>query len=216
MVMAPGSSPLLQSHPPTPSTDLISLKPSTGRGAESGQLLVGPASPQTPTVQTPAGSTHRPPPPGRPPGHRVTPDPELACNVMDLDIICVDDGMELATVETADQAKQPPEVVELDGSSSSETDNSSDFEDETDSEEKKEPMRKNVRVLKLQCEPLSPSAGSERHHTRQSSALTAVVMHTNKQPFRRSLSKYCLHINAAVIVTQSYIIVLGSFMLQYS
>lgn len=67
---------------------------------------------------------------------------------MDLDIICVDDGMELATVATADQAKQPPEVVELDGSSSSETDNSSDFEDETDSEEKKEPMRKNVRVFK--------------------------------------------------------------------
>lgn len=95
-----------------------------------------------------------PVPAQRPPGHTLCPKPELACNVFDLDLICVDDRTELATTETVGGAKPPAEVVELDSSSSSETDNSSDLEDNTDSEEKSDPTRTNVRDDRD-----SPSAG---------------------------------------------------------
>lgn len=78
-------------------------------------------------------------PAARPPGNRSDPEPVVARNLLDLDIICVDD-------RTAGGASRAPEVVELDDSSSSETDNSSDFEDETDGREKMDPKRQNVRT----------------------------------------------------------------------
>lgn len=153
--------------------NLISLKPSPGQGAELGvktvavsAALVGsggltvhqkPASPQTTTtIQTP--------PPPAPTQSQVTPEPsplhsaadrnrsepeleqELACDLLDLDIICVDDEVGSGTTVTLAEAKRAVDVVVLDGSSSSEeTDNSSDFGDETDGEGRKEGKLKHVR-----------------------------------------------------------------------
>lgn len=167
VVTAAGTFTVLQTHPPATPMNLISLKPSTGRGAELGvktvtvsavpvgpsEVLVHhrPASPQTntTTIQTPAGTIHRPPPPPpAPPGSEVTPvpppcpptdsfspEPELACDLVDLDIVCVDEKTGLATTEMVGRAKQSPDAVE--GMPSSETENSSDFGDESDSEEEK-------------------------------------------------------------------------------
>ncbi|XP_034722400.1 mucin-7-like, partial [Etheostoma cragini] len=92
--------------------NLISLKPSAGRGAELGVKAVAVA-----------------PPPSAEPAGAEPVGAEPAYNLVDLDIVCVDDEMELAAAETAG--------VELHGSSS-ETDNSSDFGDELDGDEDKE------------------------------------------------------------------------------
>uniref|UniRef100_A0A671TVR1 MAX dimerization protein MGA a n=1 Tax=Sparus aurata TaxID=8175 RepID=A0A671TVR1_SPAAU len=163
---APGTFTLFSPHPSATPVNLISLKPSPGQGAELGvktvavsAALVGsggltvhqkPASPQTTTtIQTP--------PPPAPTQSQVTPEPsplhsaadrnrsepeleqELACDLLDLDIICVDDEVGSGTTVTLAEAKRAVDVVVLDGSSSSEeTDNSSDFGDETDGEGRKE------------------------------------------------------------------------------
>lgn len=156
ILSSPGSFTPLQPQPCPPATpvNLISLRPSTGQRAKVGVKMltvspvpVGPggvavqqkpASSQvsTCTTQTPTETTHRPttqallpPPPSvsevtpGPPADRGSPEPELACNLVDLDIVCVEDEAELITT-----VAQPMEVVDL--GSSSETDNSSDFEDE--------------------------------------------------------------------------------------
>lgn len=144
--------------------NLISLKPSTGQGVELGVKTVAvatvpvgpdgvlvhqkPASPQTSsstTIQTPAGTTHRTPP--RPlSGSEVKPvlppyppaQPALACDPVDLDVICVDDETRLVTSETEGGEKQSSDTAELGGAPSSETENSSDFGDESDSDEETE------------------------------------------------------------------------------
>ncbi|KAL7380110.1 hypothetical protein ABVT39_011908 [Epinephelus coioides] len=166
VVSAPGSFTVLQPQPPnaTP-VNLISLKPSTGQGAELGvktvtvsAVPVGPVGPdgvivhQKPAIQIP----YRPPPPA-PPESEVTPapppKPEPACNLLDLDIICVDYEEELDATETGGEVKQPPDVVEV-KDSSSETENSSDFSDESAVEEEKEPtpirLRFNHNMLEKQ------------------------------------------------------------------
>lgn len=128
---------------------LISLAPSGGRGAELGvkTLVVStvpkkPAVPQTPpTSQSPA---HRAPPPLQPPGSEVTPvapppaptEPELARGLVDLDIICVDDDNKPVTTET-----RSSEAIDLLGSSSGETDNSSDSDSEDESSDDEEETR---------------------------------------------------------------------------
>ncbi|KAM8737752.1 MAX dimerization protein MGA a isoform 5-T5 [Acanthopagrus schlegelii] len=116
------------------------------------------SSQTTTTVQTLTASTIRPPPaPPAPTESKVTPEPspppspvdrnrseleleqELACDLVDLDIICVDDEAGPGNTVTLAEAKRAVDVVVLDGSSSSEeTDNSSDFGDETDGEGQKE------------------------------------------------------------------------------
>ncbi|XP_044023006.1 LOW QUALITY PROTEIN: MAX dimerization protein MGA a [Siniperca chuatsi] len=161
VVTTAGSFTILQPHPPSTPMNLISLKPSTGQGAEPGVKTVTvsavpvgqkPAETNTTTIQTPAGNTHRPPPPPpAPPGSEVTPLPppcppadrvgpetELACNLVDLDIICVDDEAGLVTTETEGVAKRSLDAVELEGSLNIETENSSDFGDETGSGEETE------------------------------------------------------------------------------
>ncbi|XP_070776873.1 MAX dimerization protein MGA a [Enoplosus armatus] len=94
VVTAAGSFTILPPHPPATPKNLFSLKPSTGRGAELGVKTVTvsavpvgpggvlvqqkPASPQTNiiTIQSPAGTTDRPPPPPpAPTGSDVTPVP---------------------------------------------------------------------------------------------------------------------------------------------
>ncbi|XP_076605255.1 MAX dimerization protein MGA a isoform X2 [Chaetodon auriga] len=172
VVAAPGSFTLLQPHPPVTPMNLISLKPSTGRGAEVGVKTVtvsavplGPGGalvhqkttlPQTTTTttisQTSAGTAHRPPPPPpappgsvvtlvpppHPPAYSISPQPEMACDLADLDVVCVDDETGLAATETAGRTKQALDAGE---SASSETENSSDFEDETDCEGQKESIQ---------------------------------------------------------------------------
>ncbi|GLD72778.1 MAX gene-associated protein-like protein [Lates japonicus] len=159
VVPALSSFALLQPRPRSSVTpvNLISLKPSGGRGAELGvktvavsavpvgpgrALVLKPAPPQTSSSQTPVEKTHRATPPPPPPlGSEVTSvppprppaEPEPARDLVDLDIICVDDDTELVTTEM-----QPTEVVDLVESSSGETENSSDFGDESGSEEEKE------------------------------------------------------------------------------
>ncbi|XP_039992476.1 MAX dimerization protein MGA a isoform X3 [Xiphias gladius] len=169
VVTSPNSFNLLQPHPqpPTAPVNLISLKPSTGQGAELGVKTVSvsavpvapggvlvpqkPASSQTSaTSQTPVEKTPRPPPPIPPSGSEVTPvpppyppaEPELACDLVDLDIICVDDETGLVTTEM-----QSTEVVDLAVSSSGDTENSSDFADESYSEEEKETIVPNHRHI---------------------------------------------------------------------
>ncbi|XP_050923742.1 LOW QUALITY PROTEIN: MAX dimerization protein MGA a [Lates calcarifer] len=157
VVPALSSFTLLQPRPRSSVTpvNLISLKPSGGRGAELGVKTVAvsavpvgpgqvpvlkPAPPQTSSSQTPAEKTHRATPPPLPPlASEVTPvspphppaEPGpgpsgpghhlCGCNT------------ELVTTE-----KRPTEVVDLVESSSGETENSSDFGDESGSEEEKE------------------------------------------------------------------------------
>ncbi|XP_036927400.1 MAX dimerization protein MGA a isoform X7 [Acanthopagrus latus] len=116
------------------------------------------SSQTTTTVQTLTASTIRPlPSPPAPTESKVTPEPspppspvdrnrselepeqELACDLVDLDIICVDDEAGPGNTVTLAEAKRAVDVVVLDGSSNSEeTDNSSDFGDETDGEGWKE------------------------------------------------------------------------------
>ncbi|XP_026164161.1 MAX dimerization protein MGA a isoform X2 [Mastacembelus armatus] len=145
-------------HPPAAPMNLISLKPSTGQGAELGVKTVTvsvaavgrggamvrhrPASSQSSTCapQTPREPTETPVTPPSPlrPGSEITPvlpaDPpadrcktELAHDVVDLDIVCVEDDAIPVTMEM-----QP--VEDLTWSSGGETDNSSDFGDESDNE----------------------------------------------------------------------------------
>lgn len=82
-----------------------------------------PASSQTCITQTSADRALRSttpevtPPPS---SDKSCPEPELACNLVDLDIICVDD--------------ETTEVMNVGRSSSSETENSSDFESDGDRE----------------------------------------------------------------------------------
>ncbi|XP_040916048.1 MAX dimerization protein MGA a isoform X3 [Toxotes jaculatrix] len=169
VVTAPGCFTLLQPppNPPAIPVNLVSLRPSTGQGAELGVKKVAvsgvpggptkvlvpqkPASSQTSTTsQTHAEKTHRAPPPPAPSGSEVTPvpppnpraQPELACDLVDVDIICVDHKMGLVTTET-----QSVEVVDPTGSSSGETENSSDFGDELYSEEEKETITANHRHI---------------------------------------------------------------------
>ncbi|XP_022621822.1 MAX gene-associated protein [Seriola dumerili] len=161
VVKAAGSFTLLQPglHPPATPVDLISLKPSAGQGAELGVKTVAvsaapvgpggmlvpqkPASPQTaPPSQSPTETHRTPPPPPPSPGSEVKPvppshppaEPEPACDLVDLDIICVDDYDDAGLVTTETRST---EVVDLVGTSSGETENSSDFEDELSSEEEK-------------------------------------------------------------------------------
>ncbi|XP_070697775.1 MAX dimerization protein MGA a [Pempheris klunzingeri] len=120
-----------------------------------------PASPPTgnPSVQPPAGTAHRPPTPPRPAGSEITPAPapsppaeaEPARDPVDLDIICVDDETGLVAMETghsATRTSDPPgesmdaaelrellDTMELEVVPSSETEDSSDFEDESESDE---------------------------------------------------------------------------------
>ncbi|XP_071354656.1 MAX dimerization protein MGA a isoform X2 [Trachinotus anak] len=149
-----GSFTLLHPQPHSPKTpvNLISLKPSMGQGAELGVKTVTvsavpvdpggvvvpqePASPQTPREKTlrapqpplpPSGSEVKPVPLPHPPS-----EPELACALVDLDIICVDDEVDFVSPEM-----QSTEEVDLVGSSSGETENSSDFEEESSGEEEK-------------------------------------------------------------------------------
>lgn len=123
------------------------------------------SSQTTTTVQTLTASTIRPlPSPPAPTESKVTPEPspppspvdrnrselepeqELACDLVDLDIICVDDEAGPGNTVTLAEAKRAVDVVVLDGSSNSEeTDNSSDFGDETDGEGWKEERLKQVR-----------------------------------------------------------------------
>ncbi|XP_029350514.1 MAX dimerization protein MGA a isoform X2 [Echeneis naucrates] len=144
-------------HPKSPNSpaNVISLKPSSCQGVELGVKTVSvsavagpgggsapqkPTSPQAPAIlQNPSENTHRV---GSTqlhtagseftPVHTVYPpiEPEPARNPVDLDIICVDDEMGLVTTETKSK--------EAIGSSSGETENSSDMEDDLLSEEEKE------------------------------------------------------------------------------
>ncbi|XP_067335658.1 MAX dimerization protein MGA a isoform X2 [Channa argus] len=154
VVPAPSSFTLLQPNPSTPLTpvNLISLKPSPGLGLGVKTLTVSavpvgtgrvsvpqkPASSQSCTTQIPTETSHRPLPPQSditpslpPPANRSGPELELACNLVDLDIICVDN--------------ETMEVVDVRESSSSETENSSDFD--SDNDEEKEPISMNPRLL---------------------------------------------------------------------
>ncbi|XP_026195007.1 MAX dimerization protein MGA a isoform X3 [Anabas testudineus] len=151
VVPVPGIFTLLQPHPKPP-VNLISLTPSPGEGAGLGVKTVTvsavpvdlggvsvpqkPASYQTCATQSPAETALRsttvevtPPPPGT--SDRATPKPEMACNLVDLDIICVDD--------------ETMEVENMGASSSSETENSSDFESDADGEQETNKM--NLRLL---------------------------------------------------------------------
>ncbi|XP_075941314.1 MAX dimerization protein MGA a isoform X2 [Anarhichas minor] len=132
---------LLQSPPPAPPMSLISLKPSTGGGAELGVKMVtvspAPAGPVGVLVQNPIGT--RPSP---------VPSPEPASDLVDLDIVCVDDEAELVTMERGGGAKYMLDGEGPEGEGrSSETDNSSDFGDELDGEETKQPNVKTHRHL---------------------------------------------------------------------
>ncbi|KAM6917356.1 MAX dimerization protein MGA a [Lycodopsis pacificus] len=140
-VSPPSSLTLLQSPPPAPPMSLISLKPSTGGGAELGVKTVkvspAPAGPVGVLVQNPIGT--RPSP---------VPSPEPASDLVDLDIVCVDDEVELVTMERGGGAKYMLDGEGPDGRSS-ETDNSSDFGDELDGEETKQPKVKTHMFLFL-------------------------------------------------------------------
>lgn len=139
VVPVPGSFTLQpHSNPPVTPVNLISLKPSSGGGAGVGVKTVTvsaapvglggvsahqkPAASQTCTTQTSTETALRSvipevAPPPAPASDRSSPEPEVACGLVDLDIICVDD--------------ETMEVVNV-GSSSSETENSSDFESDAD------------------------------------------------------------------------------------
>ncbi|XP_035467051.2 MAX dimerization protein MGA a isoform X2 [Scophthalmus maximus] len=113
--------------PPAPPVNLISLKPSACQGVELGiKTLTLSADPVTPggvsAPKKPSSTSWTPPPP----------PPVPASDPADLDVVCVDVEKELANKET-----QSTEVVDLAGSSSSDTENSSDFGDESFSEEEK-------------------------------------------------------------------------------
>ncbi|XP_028993854.1 MAX dimerization protein MGA a isoform X2 [Betta splendens] len=130
--------PVLDSAPVTP-VRLVSLQPSPGGGAGIGAkpVSVSPApvgsggllaslelaTSETPTEKAPLEAATSPPP-----SDRNSPEPEVACGLVDLDIICVDD--------------ETMEVVNVGGLSSSETENSSDFE--SDVEGDKEMMTTNL------------------------------------------------------------------------
>lgn len=164
VLVAQSSFTLLQtrpSNPPLAPVKLLSLKASMAQGTEQGiktvmatatgmgGLLVKSALPQTsPAIPTPTEPNHTPqtPPPvgsevstlpsPRPAADAISPEPELARDLVDLDIICVDDEKPLATMET--------HSVEV--TSSSETENSSDFR-ESESEDEKLPLTNNTRLL---------------------------------------------------------------------
>ncbi|XP_030574303.1 MAX dimerization protein MGA a isoform X1 [Archocentrus centrarchus] len=164
VVAAQSSFTLLQtrpSNPPLAPVKLFSLKASTAQGTGQGiktvkaaatgmgGLLVKSALPQTsPAIPTPTEPNHTPQtlppagsefstlPPPRPAPDVISPEPELARDLVDLDIICVDDEKPLATME-----RHSVEVT-----SSSETENSSDFR-ESESEDEKLPPTNNMRFL---------------------------------------------------------------------
>ncbi|KAK2826846.1 hypothetical protein Q5P01_021060 [Channa striata] len=148
VVPAPRSLTLLQPNP----QNIISIKPSPGFGlgvktvtvsaiqVAPGEVSVPqkPDSSQIRTIETPTETSYRLPPPQSdvttslpPSANRAAPQQELACNLVDLDIICVDD--------------ETMEVVDVGESSSSETENSSDFDSDNDGE--KEPVSMNPRLL---------------------------------------------------------------------
>ncbi|KAM3594697.1 uncharacterized protein V6R79_012448 [Siganus canaliculatus] len=91
----------------------------------------------TPVHPTSPGSEVIPVPVPRPPAGGIQDQPELATSLVDLDVICVDDA------EVGDWAKASPTVVELDSTSSSDTENSSDFGDDSGDREQKQP-RNNI------------------------------------------------------------------------
>ncbi|XP_062252885.1 MAX dimerization protein MGA a isoform X2 [Platichthys flesus] len=138
VVTTPSTSLQSSSHPPAPLLSPLSLKLSKGQGVELNSKTVkvsadsviagGLSAFQKPTTsQTSTISLTPPPASGSevtplPPSHPIA-EPELASDLVDLDIICVDNEMGLITTETS-------EVVDLAGSSSGETENSSDFGDE--------------------------------------------------------------------------------------
>uniref|UniRef100_A0A8P4G9F9 MAX gene-associated protein n=1 Tax=Dicentrarchus labrax TaxID=13489 RepID=A0A8P4G9F9_DICLA len=108
--VAPGSFTLLRPAPTQTQMNLISLKPSSGRGVELGVKTV--------TVSAgPGGVLVNQKPPLAPPGSEVTPqpnppEPELAHNPVNLDVISVDKETELVTTETAGGAKNSLDTVE--------------------------------------------------------------------------------------------------------
>ncbi|KAM9341612.1 MAX dimerization protein MGA a [Symphorus nematophorus] len=139
LLTAPTSLTLLKPVPPSlPSSsplNLISLKPSVGQGAELGvkTLTVSPGGllvHQTPATTPP----HRPKSPAPPPADESPTEPEPARDLVDLDIVCVDDETGLVVEETVGREAQSLDVAEREASASSETENSSDFGDETESE----------------------------------------------------------------------------------
>lgn len=94
------------------------------------------------------------PPPQPPINQTGPPSPELASDLVDLDIICIDEEMELLTRETmggssANSAKLQSDkmqktvvdVVDLVESSSSETEDSSDVMDESDNDRENRSVR---------------------------------------------------------------------------
>uniref|UniRef100_UPI0037E7636F MAX dimerization protein MGA a isoform X2 n=1 Tax=Semicossyphus pulcher TaxID=241346 RepID=UPI0037E7636F len=149
VVTGPASFTLLQPPPPAAPMNLLSLKPSTGRGPELGvrSVTVAPGGvlvhqkPQN-IIQTPSGTLSPPPftqgsqvtpaSPPDPPVDRIIPEPTR--EQMDLDIVCVDDKTTLVATETMGGTKQPSDTEEPEGAVSSETENSSDLEEDTDGE----------------------------------------------------------------------------------
>ncbi|XP_041809644.1 MAX dimerization protein MGA a isoform X4 [Chelmon rostratus] len=79
------------------------------------QTLAGAAHGPPPPPPAPPGSEVTPVPPPYLPANRISPKPETDCDLVDLDIICVDDETELVATETAGR-------VEPEESASSETD----------------------------------------------------------------------------------------------
>ncbi|XP_020510438.2 MAX dimerization protein MGA a isoform X2 [Labrus bergylta] len=130
------SSPLL----PKASVNLLSLNPDKGEGASLGVKTVTTApcgvvvhqKPHT-IIQTTSRSQSNPPgsevslSPPQPPAHRTGPEPEPCSNLRDLDMMCVETEVVAAGTVVGD--KQQSETLETE-----ETENSSDFEEETDEE----------------------------------------------------------------------------------
>lgn len=77
--------------------------------------MAGAAHGPPPPPPAPPGSEVTPVPPPYLPANRISPKPETDCDLVDLDIICVDDETELVATETAGR-------VEPEESASSETD----------------------------------------------------------------------------------------------
>lgn len=159
----PGSFTLLQTHPSNPPVTpvkLLSLKAPVPHGAEegveaatasvvatgAGGLIFKCTPPEiSPTIQTPSEGHPTPPlllgskvTPVLPPG----PEPEPAQDPVELDIICVDEKPHVTT-----------ETQSVEVTSSSETENSSDFR-ESESDDERAPLANNTRLLHTALERL--------------------------------------------------------------
>ncbi|XP_058472253.1 MAX dimerization protein MGA a isoform X2 [Solea solea] len=137
---APGSKVTLAAPPPpaAPGSEVTLAAPPPPAALGSRVTLAGPPPRAAPRSRV----TLAAPPPPAAPGSRVTlaappspaaPGSQVALSSMDLDIICVDDDPEPVAMDT-----WLAETVGMSGSSSGDTDNSSDFEDDSDSGDDKE------------------------------------------------------------------------------